>query len=152
ARTGRRRLVRSRTVSSVASGPNIDQGAGAGLHQGHQLHRRVAGDPERGLHLPQPGPVTRRVGTLIEVHRRRPPSGTGRNAPTAWMGCATGPASTPHNDLNGAGPIRRGRSRSALAHGDGRPTSGRAAVSFAHTRWYPSPGNKPSVSTKYTPT
>ncbi len=54
-----------------------EQRPGAGLHQGHQLHRRVAGDPERGFHLPQPAAVTPGVGHLdggaaVEGHRPVP--------------------------------------------------------------------------------
>ena len=41
-----------------------DQGPGAGLAQGHELDNRVAGLPEGRLHLPQPGPVGRRVRDL----------------------------------------------------------------------------------------
>src|SRR5262249_52244152 len=55
-----------------------------------------------------------------------------------------------HLTSDGAGPTRRRRSRSAFA--DGGPSAGKAAVSFAHTRWYPNPGNRPNASTKYPPT
>ena len=53
------------------------QGAGAGLDQGHQSHHRVAGDPERGAQLAQPGPVAVGVGHLdrhaaVEGHRPVP--------------------------------------------------------------------------------
>ncbi len=66
-------------------------------------------------------------------------------------GWASGPATTSNSALSGAGPSRRRRSRSAFSdgHGTGKPAS--PAVSFPHTRAYPSRGNIPKASTKYTP-
>jgi len=51
----------------IATGPN----------ESHQLHRGVPGDPQRGIHLPQPGPVAGSVGDLdrrapVEGHRPVP--------------------------------------------------------------------------------
>ena len=72
---------------SFGRGPEhrADQRAGAGLAQGHQLDDRVAGHPERGVHLAQPGPVPHRVGDLdrpaaIKGHRPVPAKAHPRRA------------------------------------------------------------------------
>ncbi len=64
---------------------------------------------------------------------------------------ASGPATTSNRAFIGAGPSRRRRSRRAFS--DGHPTGMPAspAVSFAQTRAYPSRGNIPNASRKYTP-
>ena len=72
-------------------------------------------------------------GTLIEA---QPSKATVRNRPNRTPGVrgwATGPASTSNSAFTGAIPIRRRRSRSALADGHGRPRPSSAAVSFCRT-------------------
>ena len=74
-------------------------------------------------------------GTLTDVH---PSKATVRYRPKDTPGAdghATGPASTSNSAFTGAAPIRRRRSRSALADGARTTCPSRPAVSFSRTFW-----------------
>ena len=80
------------------------QCAGAGLDQGHQLHRRVAGDAERGAQFAQPGPVALAVGDLdrgaaVEGDRAEAPEPHSRSA---WPGHRPGQHLEQRLDRGGA--------------------------------------------------
>ena len=123
---------------------------GAGLDQGHQLHRRVAGDAERGARFAPARPGCARCRRpLIEV---QPSKATVRKRPephsrSAWPGQRPprleqrGPGRGPGGDADPAAPCPTGTPR---------PTR-RPATSLPHTL---PPGREtgPAPAPKYTPT
>jgi hypothetical protein len=90
-------------------------------------------------------------GTFSELNPSKATVRRPRYRTPGVCGWASGPATTSNSAFIGAGPSRRRRSRSAFSDGHATAIPTNPAVSFAQTRAYPSRGNMPNASRKYTP-